>query len=127
MKTEHPVERWEIELPDGTKVVDEIEYGYAVTVAGIALIPQRNRRTVTDPEGEEEVVPVPENFEQNRQDLEELLHEWEQIEKAFEQKVSQREQRYVLYKKWISEHLQGMSLSSLFFSNAKKMPPETLR
>lgn len=124
---EIPVETWEITLPDGTKITDEIEYDYAVTVAGISLVAKRNRRTVTDPDGEEEVVPVPENFEQNRHDLEQLLQEWEAAEKVFQKRLMAREERYVLYKRWLSEHLQGMSLSSLFFSNAKKMPPGTLR
>lgn len=122
-----PVETWEITMPDGTKITDEIEYDYAVTVAGISMVAKRNRRTVITPDGEEEVVPVPENFEQNRHDLEQILHEWEEAEKIFQKRLVAREERYILYKRWLSEHLRGLSLSSMFFANAKKMPPETLR
>jgi hypothetical protein len=124
---ENPIETWEITLPDGTKITDQIEYGYAVTVAGISLVQKRNRRVIETPDGDEEIVPVPENFEENRMELEQLIKDWERAEEIFAERLSKREDRYVLYKRWMEEHLGGVSLSRMLFATAKKMPPETLR
>ena len=124
---ENPIETWEITLPDGTKITDQIEYGYAVTVAGISLVQKRNRRVIETPDGDEEIVPVPENFEENRMELEQLIKDWERAEAIFAERLSKREDRYVLYKRWMEEHLGGVSLSRMLFATAKKMPPETLR
>lgn len=124
---ENPIETWEITLPDGTKITDQIEYGYAVTVAGISLVQKRNRRVIETPDGDEEIVPVPENFEENRMELEQLIKDWEKAEEVFAERIAKREDRYVLYKRWMEEHLGGLSLSRMLFATAKKMPPETLR
>ena len=37
------IEEWEMEMPDGTKIKDEIEYGYQLGVAGVQLVPRRNQ------------------------------------------------------------------------------------
>lgn len=112
------INTWEITLPDGTQILDEIEYGYALSVTGVSLGHLRNRRTVTFPDGEFEVVAVPENFEENRRDLEQVVSEWARAEKIFEAQSSKREELYALYKTWLEEHLQGNTLSSLLFASA---------
>lgn len=113
------IKTWTITLPDGTTLVDEIEFGYVLSATGVTLSPQRNRRTVTTPDGEESTVPVPENYEQNRRDLEAINAEWKRAEEKFSLQNSKREERYVLYKAWLEEHLDGNVLSSLLFSFAK--------
>lgn len=109
---------WEITLPDGTHVLDEIEYGYGLSVTGVAFIPKRNRRTITHPDGESECVAVPENYEENRRELEAVVSEWQKAERIFEQQASKREELYIIYKRWIEEHLEGNMLSSLLFASA---------
>lgn len=116
------IETWEITLPDGTHIIDEIEYGYALSVTGVSLGHLRNRRMVTFPDGEFEVVAVPENFLENRRDLEQMVSEWSRAERIFEAQATKREEIYVLYKKWLEEHLQGNTLSSLLFSSVGRMP-----
>ena len=113
------IDTWSITLPDGTLIVDEIEFGYALSTSGLSLVPQRNRRTVTSPEGEETTVAVPENYEQNRNDLLAINAEWKRAEEKFSLHLSKREERYVLYKAWLQEHLDGNVLSSLLFSFSK--------
>ena len=118
-----PIETWQITLPDGTVIKDEIEWGHAMTVAGIQLIPMRNRRTISRPEEEDEFMPIPENWEENHADLKQLVIEWEEAERLFEFKTKKREEQYIIYRQWLSEHLGGTNmLSSMFMANAKKMP-----
>jgi len=118
-----PIETWEITLPDGTVIKDEIEWGHAMTVAGIQLIPKRNRRTVLRPGEEADFMPVPENWEENHSDLKQLVNEWQEAERLFEFKTKKREEQYVIYRQWLAEHLGGSNMLSLMLmSNAKKMP-----
>jgi hypothetical protein len=112
---------WEITLPDGTHVLDEIEYAYVLSVAGIQQVPQRNRRSITHPDGEMDFVAVPENYEENRKELEHLVSEWAKAEKLFESRTQKREELYLLYKTWLSEHLNGNVMSNLLFASAAKV------
>lgn len=114
------IETWEITLPDGTQVRDEIEFGYSLSITGVSLGARRNRRTVTFPDGEMEFVPVPENYVENHQYLEQMVSEWSQAERIFGMQAQKREELYILYKKWLEEHLQGNTLSALLFSAATK-------
>lgn len=113
------IEEWEMEMPDGTKIKDEIEYGYQLGVAGVQLVPRRNRRCVIFPDGEENYSPVPENFEQNRKDLFEIVAEWNKAQDNFEKEYEKREKNYLTYKEWLERNLDGKALSSLLFSTAK--------
>lgn len=115
---ETKIEKWEVTLPDGTQVIDEIEYAFVLSVTGIQLEPQRNRRIVVHPDGETATMPVPENFSQNREDLEQICSEWHKAEEVFSKRTAKREELYTIYKSWLSEHLQGQSLVSLFAANA---------
>lgn len=119
MVMDDPIHRWEIRLPDGTHILDEIEYGYGLSLTGVALVPKRNRRTITFSNGEAEIVAVPENYEENRRELENMVAEWHRAERIFEAQAQKREELYVIYKKWLEEHLQGNTLSSLLFASAK--------
>lgn len=114
-------ETWEITLPDGTHIIDEIEFGYSLSVTGVSLGAQRNRRTITFPDGASEIVPVPENFVENRRDLETMVTEWAKAERVFESRAQRREELYALYKVWLEEHLQGNGLSSLLFASATQL------
>lgn len=114
------IEEWEITLPDGTSIRDEIQYSYVMSPIGLELVPQKNRRIITGPDGEEEYVPVPEDYEQNRVDLCEINSKWKkQSEKHF-QKHELRERDYVEYRKWIKENLNDTSLASLLMTFAPK-------
>jgi hypothetical protein len=117
--TDPQITTWEITLPDGTYIMDEIEWGYALTVSGIQLAQKRNRRTIMSG-GTIEFVAVPENHEQNHRDLEELVQEWNRAQEKFMQTTQKREELYALYKRWLEEHLNGSVLSSLLFAAAKK-------
>lgn len=119
MNTESTIRSWEITLPDGTHVSDEIEYGYALTLMGVQLVPQRNRRTITLLNGDFEVVAVPENFEENHVALEAICSEWKHAEEIYSRRAQKREELYALYKSWLSEHLHGNALSSLLFASAR--------
>lgn len=119
MNNENAIQSWEIMLPDGTHILDEIEYGYALTVMGVQLVPQRNRRTVTHPDGQIDIVAVPENYEQNRGDLQNICNEWRRAEEIYARRAQKREELYALYKSWLLEHLDGNALSSLLFSSAR--------
>lgn len=120
MNPENAIRSWEITLPDGTHILDEIEYGYALTIMGVQSVPRRNRRTITLADGTVDVVAVPENFEQNRADLTGICEEWRKAEEIYARRAQKREELYVLYKSWLLEHLDGTSLSSLLFSSAKQ-------
>lgn len=111
------IETWEITLPDGTHIFDEIEYGLALSVSGVSLAAKQNRRTITYGDGEIDVVAVPENFIQNRQDLENMVTEWSRAKQIFEAQAQKREELYAIYKQWLHEHLQGNALSALLFSS----------
>lgn len=117
---EHPLDTWKITLPDNTEIIDEIEYGMALTVTGVQYVPMRNRRTVIHPDGEVETVPVPENYEENRKDLQGICDAWAQAGERFENTVRKREERYRTYKEWLSDHLGGTQLSQLLFSAATR-------
>lgn len=119
MNNENAIQSWEIMLPDGTHIIDEIEYGYALTVMGVQLVPHRNRRMITHPNGEIDVVAVPENYEQNRQDLTNICEEWKKAEEIYSRRAQKREELYALYKSWLFEHLDGSALSSLLFASAR--------
>lgn len=118
MNNDNSVQSWEITLPDGTHILDEVEYGYALTVMGVQLVARRNRRTVCHPDGEIDVVAVPENYERNREDLTRLCEEWRVAEEVYSRRAARREELYALYKSWIFEHLDGKGLSSLLFAAA---------
>jgi hypothetical protein len=120
MMDSNNVETWEITLPDGTRIADEIEYRYAMDVTGIVLSPYLNRRVITHPDETIDVVPVPENFKQNRADLEQLCKEWKEAEQVFSKRIEVRENLYPLYKLWLEEHLKGNTLSSILFASAAK-------
>lgn len=111
-------EKWEVTLPDGTQVIDEIEYAFVLSVTGIQLEQQRNRRIVVHPDGETDTMPVPENFSRNREDLEQICSEWKKAEEVFSKRTAKREELYTIYKSWLNEHLHGQSLISLFAANA---------
>lgn len=113
------IEEWNMELPDGTKIYDEIEYGYQLSVKGVELVPRRNRRCVILPDGEETYTPVPENFEQNRKDLYSIVVEWNKAQENFKKGFDSRQKNYQTYKQWLEKNLDGIELSSLLFSAAK--------
>jgi len=113
------IEEWEMELPDGTLIKDEIEYGYQISIMGVELTPQRNRRCVIFPDGEETYTPVPENFEQNRKDLFAIVTEWTKAKEEFTKGFGARQKNYLSYKEWLEKNLDGTALSSLLFSTAK--------
>lgn len=112
------IEEWEIEMPDGTMIRDEIEYVYKLSEIGVELTPERNRRIVTFSDGEESVIPVPENFEQNRKDLHKIISDWNDAVRVHESKLEKRENNYMIYSNWIEQYLDGKSFAKMLFSNA---------
>lgn len=114
------IEEWEIMLPDGTIIRDEIQYSYAMSPIGVEIVPQKNRRIITSPEGEEEYVPVPEDYEQNRVDLCEINDKWKKQNEKYFEKHEHREKDYLEYSKWINNNLKDSSLTSLLMTFAPK-------
>jgi hypothetical protein len=112
------VEEWQLELPDGTTVQDEIEYNYMLGLKGIQLVPNRNRRIVTHPDGEVQYVPVPENYEDNRKDLYKIIQDWNNFQDKHVDEVEKREKRYIDYISWMKDHLGDQALTTLLFSSA---------
>ena len=118
---ETKTETWEVTLPDGTYILDEIEYAFVLSVTGVSRSPQRNRRMIQHPDGTTDTIPVPENFDQNRSDLEQICSEWKKAEEIFSRRTEKREEMYKIYKSWLSEHLQGQTLTSFLTSSAMKL------
>jgi hypothetical protein len=114
------VESWSILLPDGTYITDEIEYGPVVSIVGIEMIAKRNRRRVVYSDGHEEWVAVPENFEDNRKQLVDLLDKWEDAKRKHEENISNRGIKYMSYIEWMDDNVPGTSLTSLLFASAPK-------
>jgi len=112
------VEEWQLELPDGTTILDEIEYSYMLGLKGIQLVPGRNRRIVTYPDGEIQYVPVPENYEDNRKDLYKIIQDWNNFQDKYSSEVEKREKRYIDYVSWMKSHLGDQALTTLLFSSA---------
>jgi hypothetical protein len=114
------IDIWEITMPDGMLIRDEIEYTYGLSVTGISLVPRRNRRIVTEEDGTEQYMPVPENFVENRAELSAILDKWQEIEGKNQENVSNREKNYVRYSAWMREHLPDGLLTTLLCAGATK-------
>ena len=115
------VEEWEITLPDGTIVKDEIEYAYVLSITGVSLNQTKNRRSVASPSGETEYMPVPENFEENRIELGMLVQKWKGWKKEEEVQSENRGSRYLSYASWLEENLKDSTLTTLLMSFASKI------
>lgn len=114
------VEEWEIVLPDGTMIRDEIQYSYQMSPIGVEIVPQKNRRIITSPDGDEEYMPVPEDYEQNRIDLCDINFKWKKQNEKYFEKHDLREKDYLEYSKWIKENLNDTSLTSLLMTFAPR-------
>ena len=114
------IEEWDITLPNGTQIKDEIQYSYVLSPIGVEIIPQKNRRIVTDSDGNQNYIPVPEDFEQNRKDLCEINEMWKKKQEKSEQKFEVRQKDYQEYTEWIKNNVSDSSLVSLLSAFAPK-------
>jgi len=115
------IDVWEIVMPDGMIIRDEIEYTYGLSVLGMALVPRRNRRIIVEADGTEQYAPVPENFAENREMLSAILEQWTQVEQRTQEKIASREKNYASYANWMREHLPDGLLTTLLSASAVKV------
>jgi len=114
------IEEWEIELPDGTIVKDEIEYSYVLSITGVSLTQTKNCRSIIGISGETEYMPVPENFEENRIELGALVQKWSAWKDEEKVQSENRGSRYLSYASWLEENLKDSTMTTLLMTFASK-------